>query len=112
MIPRAPQGAGETGLTTVPGGATTSINLVYPSELGISGCITNLKAPYTDAFVKGSGELIPAFICFEEPEKSTVTLLLMIVSATLITIGPSGVLSASTYPVDLYVPSGKSTISF
>ena len=71
-IPRAPQGNGSCGLTTVPSGAITLIGRVNPWLLGMSSAITHLIAVYAAAFVKGSGELMPPFTAAELPVQSTI----------------------------------------
>ena len=44
VMPRAPQGAGKTGLTSEPRGAVTAIGSVKPWQFGMSDTITERRA--------------------------------------------------------------------
>ena len=58
-MPRAPQAAGGTGLTSDPGGAFTVIGLMYPWQLGTSLAMIERRDVYTAALENGTGELMP-----------------------------------------------------
>ena len=66
----APQGAGGTALTTVPGAAVKERGAKMPWLIGSSGSRKALSAITAPAALTASEALTTPATCFEEPEKS------------------------------------------